>query len=136
VQAVASISFPTRLKKGAIVAPLYLTAAQAEKPGSVPACVGSTLEPTATAGKFCVYRGFGLKGGLETQDQNATEFEITTTNGENAGLENKISDLGGAVVFRSLEVEPAFKEEPAEEPGKITHQTYLSAVGVWAVKEK
>jgi hypothetical protein len=135
-QAVAPISFPVRLKKGDLVKGTYLTAAQVEKPGSVPACGGSALEPTATAGNLCVYRGQGLKGGLETQDKGAAFFELTDTVGENVATSGKVGPLGALAVFRSTANSPSFKEEIAEEPGIITEGAYLSAGGSWAVQEK
>jgi hypothetical protein len=93
------------------------------------------IEPRAGAGTLCVYRSEGNKGGLETQDQNGSFFEILNENGVNTAVENKVGQLGATVVFRSTELTGAFKEEPAEEPSQLTHQTYVNAMGTWAVTE-
>jgi hypothetical protein len=131
VNAMAAISFPIRLKKAATVKAKYLTAAEVEKP--VVPCAGSDLEPIASEGNLCVYRGFANKGALEGQDQNAKFFEFTDTHGESSNLANKVSPDGSIVVFRSQENTGPFAEEATEEPAQIIHQVYFNAAGVWAV---
>jgi hypothetical protein len=134
VQAQGAISFPVQLKKGTTVKPVYRTTVQSENP--VAPCLGMPIEPRAAAGNLCVYRSEGDKGGLETQDQNTTFHAILNENGVDTAIENKVGELGAAVVFRSTENSPSFKEEPGEEPGIITHAAYSQAMGTWAVTEK
>jgi hypothetical protein len=128
------ISFPVRLKKGDQVKAKYLRAVEVEKP--TPPCAGSALEPRAERGNLCVYRGFGDKGGLESEDRNAAFFGFTNTNGESLNIINKVEPLGALVVFRSVNNSPSFTEEPNEEPGAITERAYMEGGGAWAVAEK
>jgi hypothetical protein len=129
------ISFPVRLKKGTGVTTLtYRTEIQAEIP--TPPCVGTVEEPVASPGNLCVYRG-SSKGGLEAMDKNAEFFGFFTPKGENGVLVKRPGFLGEAIVFRSRENTPAFKEEAGEtEPGTITNAAYMEAFGSWAVTEK
>jgi hypothetical protein len=135
VQAAVPISFPIRLKKGDTVKAKYETATEVEKPAAP--CAGSDLEPIASNGELCVYRGFAFKGGLEAQDQNASFFEFTDTHGESFSISGKVSPLGEIVVFRSPNNVDPFKEEaPVGEEAKVTHtseQAYMSGAGAWAV---
>jgi hypothetical protein len=128
------ISFPVRLKKGALIKATYVPASQ-EFPK--PPCNGSPLEPTAEPGNLCVYRGFANKGGLERQDQNAAFFAILNSNGENSAVEGKISPLGVLVAFRSVNNSSEFKEEiPLAGEAKfstITEAAYMEGGGSWAV---
>jgi hypothetical protein len=137
-QYVSAISFPVRLKKLAqVLKATYLTAVDVEKPGSVPGCVGTALEPVAEPGNLCVYRGFALKGGLEIMDHNAAFFNFASTNGETFLPGEKVSPLGELVLFRSVHNAPEFKEEAGEtEPGVITEAAYMEGGGSWAVTEK
>jgi hypothetical protein len=102
-------------------------------------CLGSPLEPFASKGTLCVYRGFGFKGGLELQDHNAAFFELANSLGENLAVTGKVESLGALVVFRSVSNTPEFKEEPPivgeAQFGTITESAYLAAAGAWAVTE-
>jgi hypothetical protein len=138
VQVTAAITFPVRLKKGAVVKAVYRNVKEDEAP-MVP-CAGSPTEPFVSAGTLCVYRGFAFKGGLETQDRNMAFFTLVEPNGENSATEGRAGNLGEGVVFRSVNNTPEFKElSPVESEaayGTITEAAYLSAFGSWAVTEK
>jgi hypothetical protein len=134
-QYMSPISFPIRLKKGTGVTTLtYKPEPVAEEPARP--CLGTVEEPTAEPGNLCVYRG-SFKGGLEAMDKNAAFFQFSTPRGENSTLVKRPGFLGEAIVFRSRENTPVFKEEVGEtEPGTITNAAYMEAFGSWAVTEK
>jgi hypothetical protein len=123
-QAQGVVSYPIRLKEGALLKLKYRNEVQAETPE--PPCNGSANEPVAEAGNLCVYRG-GNFGSLEKTDKNAAFFGFEEANGtalEETGV------LGQLVLFRTTE----FNEEtPIEE---IAKASFLNAFGSWAVQEK
>jgi hypothetical protein len=124
-----NISYPVRLKKGAVVAFTYRPQEVAENP--VPPCLGTVNEPTAEAGHMCVYRGALSFGAEEKQDKNAAFFTALDPKGENVTLTKKVGLLGELLVFRSSD----FTEEGTT-PAILKEATILSAGGSWAVQEK
>jgi hypothetical protein len=132
-QYTSPISFPVRLKKGAVVKATYRNATEAEAPKAP--CNGTINEPIAEVGNLCVYRGAPL-GGLETADKNAAFFGFVEPNGTPFTTSKKVGFLGELVLFRSVNNSPSFKEEVGEEPGVITEGSYMEGGGSWAVAEK
>jgi alpha-tubulin suppressor-like RCC1 family protein len=132
VQAMATVSYPIRLKEGAKLEAVYKPAPVAEEPSRP--CLGTVNEPIVEPGALCVYRGQNF-GSEEKQDKNAGFVKFESPNGRFLAerTPEETGALGALIVFRAPTV--GFKEEGTA-PETLKVPTYLSAAGSWVVTER
>jgi hypothetical protein len=130
-QTAGVVSYPVRLKKGAVILEKYVNEKEIETPKAP--CLGSVNEPKAEPGNLCVYRG-GNFGSLEEQDKNAAFAFFENPRGANFSTTAEAGVLGTLILFRSTEF---VEEGPPIVELKAEHSpVILNANGSWAVTEK